>query len=558
MSELFGIDWSRPEWLAALIFVPLGIVGLIWFAHRRKGALTAFAEPEVRERTQPIPARFRRSRGALLIVGVGLLVLAIAGPRWGTELLDAPPVGQQVVFALDVSRSMLAQDVAPSRLERSRRAIRQVMAGLPGAEAGLVVFAGEGALVVPLTRDVSALDLYLGSVADDWISDPGTDLANAVAIALDAFGPGAGTGRAVVVFTDGEDHAGGLDTVGRAAREKGVPILTVGVGTEAGARIPIGPGSWLEAGGAVVQTRLEAEPLSALAEWSGGQYVILDEGDGGVAAVTARLRTLEATGEASEGRRRRADRYRWPLALALACFGVEVALRFGARRRRPSPALTALAMIVVLGMSRSASPEKLYEEGRYQEALGAWRHADQSRDARPEDAYNRGNAAYRLGAYREAAASSAVAARTVGRRDRASGAWYNAGNGRYRIAQELDTAGEEDVLRFWDSAVAAYRESLLRAPDDQDAKHNLELALRRRDEAAGGGGSSGGGGEDGGGGGSSGSGMQPQSSARGQSPQSMSRAEAERLLDALAAREREALVRDPGDQQAGRTRKPGW
>jgi Ca-activated chloride channel family protein len=558
VSGFTGIDWSRPEWLAALVLVPLGIAGLIWFARRRRGALTEFAEPDVRERTQPIPTRFRRSRGALLIAGVGLLVLAIAGPRWGTEPFDAPPVGHQVVFALDVSRSMLAEDVAPSRLERSRRAIRQVMAGLPGVEAGLVVFAGEGALVVPLTRDVSALELYLGSVADDWISDPGTDLANAVAIALDAFGPGSGTGRAVVVFTDGEDHAGGLDAVGRAAREKGVPILTVGVGTEEGARIPIGPGAWLEAAGAIVQTRLEAEPLSELAEWSGGQFVTLDEGDEGVVAVTARLRGLEAAGEASEGRRRQADRYRWPLALALACFGIEVALRLGSRRRRPSPALTALAMFVVVAMGRSASPEELYEEGRYQEALEAWRHADRSQDAGPEDAYNRGVAAYRLGEYREAAASSAVAARTVGRRDRASGAWYNAGNGRYRIAQEVDTAGEEEAVRFWDSAVAAYREALLRESGDQDAKHNLELALRRRDEAAGGGGSSGGGGEDGGGGGSSGSGIQPESSARGQSPQSMSRAEAERLLDALAAREREALVRDPGDQQAGRTRRPGW
>lgn len=544
-------DWSRPEWLGLLLLVPVAAAVLAAYARRRRGSLERFAEAGPRGRTQALGAARRGWRAALLLLGLAGVALAIAGPRWGIERVTTPPVQQQLVFAVDVSRSMLAQDAGGSRLDRARLAVRQIMAALPAAEVGLVVFAGEASLVVPLTRDAAALELYLSTVGPDWISDPSTDLAGAVRVALDAFGPTPGPGRAVVVLSDGEDHAGGIESAVAAARERGVTAVTVGVGTPAGARIPTADG-WLTSDGELVVTRLDPGRLEALAGGTDGAFVALAD-RGGLEPAIARLSALETGARESGGRTRRADRYRWPLAVALLALAAEAGLRLA--RRRPAVALALLAAVVAGGCGER--PRDLYEEGRYQEALDAWRAADTAPGARPIDAYSRGSAAYRLGEQREAAASWAVAARTVEDPARSAESWYNAGNARYRRAEEFEAADTGASVPFWDAAVDAYRESLLRAPGDADAKHNLELALRRRDQAGGGGGGGGGGGDgqDGGGGGR---GMQPPSSGVGDSPRDMSPSEAERLLDALAAREREALAAGRQDPSAGRRQEPGW
>lgn len=551
------VDWSRPEWLWALALVPIAVGAVIWGLGRRRRALERFSEREVRSRTQSTEGAHGPLRGALLVIGLGALVLALAGPRWGTERVASPPVEQRIVFAVDVSRSMLARDARPDRLESAKRAVRRILAGIPAAEAGLVLFAGEASLSVPLTRDLGAVELYLDSTGPDWISDPSTDLGNAVGTAVDAFAPNPAPGRAVVVLTDGETHVGGVEAAAEKALERGVEIETIGIGTREGARIPLPGGGWLQQDGEPVVSRLEPEPLRVIARETGGTYVELADEDRAVGAVLARLRLLEAGEEAEEARTRRADRYRWPLALAVLCLALEFVLRFSSRRELEPVAAFALALFL-LAMGSAPSPPELYREGRYRQALEAWRRADRTADAGPVDAYGRASAAYRLGEFREGAASYAVAARTVGTRERAAEAWYNAGNARFRIAETVEEAeGLERSEVYWDSAVAAYRESLLRNPDDIDAKHNLELALRRRDRAGGGGGGGGRGGAEGEGGGGGERGAQPPGTGSGSSG-SMSRAQAERLLDALAAREKEALAGEAEDRPAGRPRRPGW
>jgi Ca-activated chloride channel family protein len=556
-----AVDWSRPEWLMGLMLVPVVIATIVWSFGRRRRALDAFSEAPVRGRTQPLPARRRQVRGVLLVLSLMALVLAVAGPRWGTERVAPLPVGQEVVFALDVSRSMLATDVEPSRLERAKLAIRQILATLPTAESGLAIFAGEAALVVPLTRDAAAIDLYLSSVGPDWVSDPSTDLGRALGSALDAFPPDNAPGRTVVLLSDGEDHSGGLESVARSARSRGIEINVIGIGTDDGSRIPAGTGRWVEDRGQPVISRLDREKLERVADETGGRFVALEEGDGELPSLIGRLQALDTGRSIGRESQRRADRYRWPLLIALIALGLETLLGFGAIGWRVKPATVMVAAVLVLAMGRASGPEEMYEEGRYSDALTAWRQIDRAADAKPEDAYNRGNAAYRLGEYREATASHAVAARTAGTRGRAAEAWYNSGNGRFRIAEEVDAANPDDSQRYWDSTVAAYREALLRDPEDIDAKHNLELALRRRDQAAGGGGgggATGGGGGAGGGPGGGGRGMQPPSSGGAGSPRNMTRGEAERLLDALAAQEREALARGEGDEQARRSDRPAW
>ncbi len=350
-----AVSWARPEWLWALVVVPVAAVAIAWSLRRRRFALETFAESGVRARTQPLSRGRPALRGALLTIGLAALSLAAAGPQWGVEAVPDPPVRQHVLFALDVSRSMLAEDALPSRLDRAKLAVRQLLGGLPAAEAGLVVFAGEASLAVPLTRDHAALELYLGTVGPDWISDPSTDLSNAVAVSLDAFGPGPGRGEAIVLLTDGEDQTGGVEAAVSSARERGVQVDAIGVGTESGARIPI-DGEFLIDQGAEVVTRLEPEPLRALASATGGAYVELAAGPGDVGPVLARLRALDAGAARGTPGERKADRYRWPLALAVLCIAGEAWLRLRDRRRSPrlDPALAAGAALLVLAIASAA------------------------------------------------------------------------------------------------------------------------------------------------------------------------------------------------------------
>ena len=552
-----GVEWLRPPILAALVLVPVAIAGIVWSVRHRRRALDRFAEQDVRHRTQQLPAGRPWTRGLLLVAGLAGLVLAAAGPQWGTAPAESVPVGQEVVFAVDVSRSMLAQDVEPSRLARARLVVRQMLARLPSAEAGLVVFAGEASLAVPLTRDTGAVELYLSSAAPDWISDPSTDLGRAVQVALGAFGPERAPGRAIVLLSDGEDHGDLLETAIDAARERGIQLETVGIGTAAGSRIPLPGGEWVTEGGEPVVTRLEPEALETAAEATGGEFATAAD-EASLARLAGRLTRLDSGGEGGRAEERRADRYRWPLVVAILALAAEALLAIRGRRIAPEAA-AVLAALVLLGMGRAQDPEELYEDGRYEDALRVWERADRLPGAEPSDAYNRASAAYRLGRHREAAASYAVAARTASTRTRAEAGWYNAGNGRFRMAEEVESASPARSLPYWDSAVAAYREALLRDPADRDAKHNLELALRRRQEASGGGGGGGAGGGQGGGGGSGGGGqgMQPPSSGMSGAPGSLTRDQAERLLDALAAQEQEALIRGGGRRAAG-TERPGW
>jgi len=552
-----GLEWLRPSILTVLALVPVAIAGIVWSVRRRRRALDRFAEQDVRHRTQQLPAGRPWARGLLLVTGLAGLVLAAAGPQWGTAPAESVPVGQEVVFAVDVSRSMLAEDVDPSRLARARRVVRQMLARLPSAEAGLVVFAGEASLAVPLTRDAGAVELYLSSAAPDWISDPSTDLGRAIQVALGAFGPERAPGRAVVLLSDGEDHGDLLETAIGAARERGIEVEAVGVGTTAGSRIPLPGGEWVTASGEPVVTRLEPEALETAAEATGGEFATAAD-EASLARLAGRLSRLDTGGEGGRAEERRADRYRWPLALAVLALAGEALLAIRGRRVAPEAAVV-LAALVLLGMGRAQNAEELYEDGRYEDALRVWSRADRTAGAEPSDAYNRASAAYRLGRHREAAASYAVAARTAATKARAEAGWYNAGNGRFRMAEEVESANPERSLDYWDNAVAAYREALLREPADRDAKHNLELALRRQQEASGGGGGggSGGGQGEGGGSGGGGQGMQPPSSGTGGAPGSLTRDQAERLLDALAAQEQEALIRGGGRRGAS-TDRPGW
>jgi len=266
--------------LWGLASVPvLALLFHLTFRARRR-ALTRFGDsPLVQKLSGSVSTRGRLVKAILLLMTTALLILALARPQFGTRVETVRSEGRDVMVALDVSASMLAEDVAPTRLDRARLEIARLIRGLDGDRVGLVAFAGNAFVQSPLTTDYAAALMFLQSMDPEIVSAQGTNLGAALSVALDAFAEGAtGDQSVLVLITDGEDHEGEIDAAVRRAVDMGVEVDAVGIGSPGGAPIPVlderGNRSFLrDDEGNVVTTRLEERPLREMAEATGGRYV---------------------------------------------------------------------------------------------------------------------------------------------------------------------------------------------------------------------------------------------------------------------------------------------
>ena len=267
------------EILFGLLLVPaLGA----FFWGTRQARRRAFAEfgdlALVQKLSATLSPRARAAKGGLILLSVGFLILALARPQFGTRVETVRSEGQDVMVALDVSRSMLAEDVAPNRLERARLEIIRILQRLDGDRIGFVAFAGNAFVQSPLTVDYGAATLFLNSMSPDLIPVQGTNLGEALTVALDAFEEGTRDHRVLIVVTDGEDHEGQIEGALERALDEGVQIHTVGIGSLEGVPIPEFDDSGVRSGfvrdgdGAVVTTRLDESTLEYVAQATGGRY----------------------------------------------------------------------------------------------------------------------------------------------------------------------------------------------------------------------------------------------------------------------------------------------
>ena len=267
------------EILFGLLLVP-ALGAFFWRTRQaRKRALSLFGDLAlVQKLSVTLNRKGRTAKSALTLLSVGLLVLALARPQFGTRVETVRSEGQDVMVVLDVSRSMLAEDVAPNRLERARLEIMRILQRLDGDRIGLVAFAGNAFVQSQLTVDYGAAAMFLNAMDTDLIPNQGTNLGEALTVALDAFEEGTRDQRVLVVVTDGEDHEGEIEAALERALDEGVQIHTVGIGSLDGVPIPEFTASGERSGfirddrGAVVTTRLDESTLQRVAETTGGRY----------------------------------------------------------------------------------------------------------------------------------------------------------------------------------------------------------------------------------------------------------------------------------------------
>jgi Ca-activated chloride channel family protein len=329
--------WRAPQLLWLLALLPAAVFFFIWALRRRRDALRRFAEARLLPALAPdLDERRQRWRALLLVVALALLLLALAGPKWGFHWEEVHREGVDIVIALDTSRSMLAEDVKPNRLARSKLAIEDLVKRLQGDRIGLVAFAGSAFVQCPLTLDYEAFAESLHAINVGIIPKGGTALTEAIKTGLEAFEGRQGKHEALILITDGEDHEGHVDDAAKEAADRGVKIYTVGIGTAEGDLIPVtvdGQQNFLkDRRGQVVKSRLDEETLQKIATTTGGAYVHASSGDFGLDTVyddfigKMEKRELKSTME-----RRYEERFQLPLLLALILVALEPLI--GDRRR---------------------------------------------------------------------------------------------------------------------------------------------------------------------------------------------------------------------------------
>ena len=467
--ETTALTFASPVWLNILWLLPLGFL-LFWWAERRRRALIGrIVAPKLRALLAGSTSPMRRwFRNACVLGALGLLAVALAGPRLGYDTLEVPHKGRDVIIAMDVSRSMLATDVAPTRLQRAKLLAEDLVSELGGDRLGLVAFAGSAFLQAPLTLDHGAVLAAVDELDTDLIPKGGSNIAAAIRTCEEAFGKAEGFSRAIVIVSDGEElDADGLEAARQAAANS-VRIFTVGVGSEEGSEIPLGPGEFVrDASGKVVQSRLDASRMTEIAEITGGFYVPLDEDAGRrlVADGIGQMKEVEMSASAS---RRPIERYQWPLGAAIVLLALQALV--GERRRRP--ALAVACWFLAAGPAWAA-PAGLtaYEQGDYETARSAFEQRLRMEPDAPDLQMNAGTAAYRLKDFGKASEyfSRAMLSEEPALR---SAAEFNLGNTLFRQGEGQED--KEKKVTDWKDAIAKYDAALKTRPDYTEAKENKE------------------------------------------------------------------------------------
>ncbi len=319
--------------------MPLLIIFYIWAFRSKRKALETFAQQHlVPMLTATVNWRNQKLKAILAVLAVGLLIFALMGPRWGFRWHEVKRQGIDIIVAIDTSNSMLAQDVKPNRLERSKLAIEELLDLLQGDRIGLIAFEGNSFLQCPLTLDYGAFARALNAVNTGIIPRGGTSIGKAIETALTAFEGKAKKYKALILITDGEDHEGDPVTAAVEAAKQGVKIFCVGVGTRNGELIPVvaenGNRSFLkDRNGQVVKSQLDETTLQKVALTTGGGYVHASGAEYGLDVIyNEKIATMEKRDLESKLQKRYEERYQIPAAIVLGLLCLEAF--FGERRRR--------------------------------------------------------------------------------------------------------------------------------------------------------------------------------------------------------------------------------
>lgn len=271
--------FDNPTYLWLLLLIPLLAMIYLYSLRQSKRRLKRFGSLKLMHQLSPMASPRRKLiKFVLAELILTLLILIVARPQIGNKIANnTSREGIEVIMALDISNSMLATDVVPSRLDKSKLMVEGLMNKFTKNKLGLIVFAGDAFVQLPITSDYVSAKMFLDNINPSLIGTQGTDIGKAINLAMHSFTPNTQTGKAIVVITDGEDNEGGAEAMAKQAQEKGIKVFILGIGSTQGTTIPMPNGEDLrDANGNIVKTHLNEEMCKKIADAGHGVYIHVD------------------------------------------------------------------------------------------------------------------------------------------------------------------------------------------------------------------------------------------------------------------------------------------
>lgn len=317
---------------AYLLWLVIALIGFLFWANARKRkALEAFADKSLLAAlTASFDARKHKIKQLLIVAALILMVFALMRPQWGFKWQEIKRRGLDILVAVDVSKSMLAEDIKPNRLERAKLALADFVKRLKGDRIGLIAFSGSAFTQCPLTVDYSGFLLSVESLGIDTIPKGGTSISGAIRQAIESYEGGLKKYKVLIIITDGEDHEGDSLKAAESAKDDGIKIFCIGIGTNEGELIPVADESGNKAflkdrGGSVVKSRLDEATLQKIALATGGSYVRSSSNEFGLDLIyKERLSGMEKRELESKMAKQHEERFQIPLVIAFLLLAAEL------------------------------------------------------------------------------------------------------------------------------------------------------------------------------------------------------------------------------------------
>ena len=476
--------FEDPIYLYLLAVIPVLVIIRLLMVHQQKKRLRRFGDLELVRQLMPDVSRFRPAvKFYLLLAALALLIVLVARPQFGTKISHEKRTGIETIIAMDVSNSMLAEDVAPSRLDRSKMMVENLVDHFTNDKIGLIVFAGDAFIQLPITSDYVSAKMFLSSISPSMIATQGTDIAAAINMAVNSFTQQEGVGKAIIVITDGEDHEGRAIEAAKDAKSRGMRVYVLGVGSPNGAPIPIGDGEYLKDNtGQTVMTGLNEQMCRELAQAGGGAYIHVDNNSNAQQQLDTELDKLAKKEIDSTIYSDYDEQFQAVGIIVLLLLILEICIlevknpllrRISLFKRTPKPvAVVLLLMISVTALAQTdrqlvRQGNKQYRLGNSAEAEVLYRKAVEKNARNAQANYNLGNALMLQRKDSLSISQLEAAAKLETNPKRRAQAYHNMGV----ICQQHQMFGE---------AIEAYKESLRNNPTDHQTRYNLALCKRQQ------------------------------------------------------------------------------
>lgn len=313
--------FADKEYLILLLFLPLTAFFMFYFFRKRKKDILKFMTFKMFNETAGININRYKLKNIFMLLSLFFVIIALANPQFGVKTTVVTKKAATIVIVMDVSKSMLAEDLKPSRLEIAKISLSNLTAGFKGNKIGIIVFAGSAFWKCPITADIAAANNFLNTVNVDDVPLPGTKISKALDLALDSTADIPEGAKAVLLVTDGEDDDSGLHLLIEKAKKYRTKIYTIGIGNTEGTKIPLNNGEYMkDKDGNTVITRLDEETLQYISDETGGKYINLSENRDGIFKILQIADSLDKSKDEISKEIKREEQYQMFLFLAFILF----------------------------------------------------------------------------------------------------------------------------------------------------------------------------------------------------------------------------------------------